>query len=134
MPCGPTTINPSVPHVFRSSLFQVKGSPSSPLFLLPAPWGLQILNVPMISSTQSKVVRLLGHNPSHCGFHAFRSSGVSWAVDHDFPIQNLKAQGGWTSNAINSYLQNTPHPASTVAYTFKSLLSHGPLCALVLVA
>ena len=104
-------------------LASVKVSSSSPLFILPKSSGNLILTAPMISATLSKILRSLALNAAHYRFHCFRRSGVSWAADHNVPLQNLKAHGGWASNAITSYLQNTPHASSTVATTFQSLLS-----------
>ena len=97
---------------------------SAPLFLLPRASGLSVLTSPMISSSLSNLLSSLGLNPAHYGFHSFRRSGVSWAADHNVPLQNLKAHGGWSSSAINCYLKHTPKAASTVASTFQQLLSN----------
>ena len=94
---------------------------SSPLFLIPRPSGLSILTSPMISRSLSKILLSLGLNPANFGFHSFRRSGVSWAADHNVPLQNLKAHGGWSSSAI--YLKHTPKASSTVAYTFQQVLT-----------
>ena len=107
----------------KSLISTIKAPPSSPLFMLPKPSGCVVLTAPMISATLSNILRSLSLNPAHYGFHCFRRSGVSWAADHNVPLQNLKAHGGWASNAISAYLQNTPRAASTVATTFQSLLS-----------
>ena len=104
-------------------LSTIKAPPSSPLFLVPSPSGAYPISAPMISATLSRLLSSLKLNPSHFGFHAFRRSAVSWAADHDVPLQNLKAHGGWSSNAIHSYLKHTPRASSTVAHTFQSLLS-----------
>ena len=96
---------------------------SSPLFLLPRPSGLSILTSPMISRSLSKILLGLGLNPANFGFHSFHRSGVSWAADHNVPLQNLKAHGGWSSSAINVYLKHTPKASSTVAYTFQQALT-----------
>ena len=105
-------------------LHSVPAPSSAPLFLLPRPSGLSVLTAPMISACLSKIITGLGLNPSHFGFHSFRRSGVSWAADHNVPIQNLKAHGGWSSSAINCYLTHTPIASSTVATTFQRLLNH----------
>ena len=97
---------------------------SAPLFLLPRPSGLSVLTSPMLSSSLSNLLSSLGLNPAHYGFHSFRRSGVSWAADHNVPLQNLKAHGGWSSSAINCHLKHTPKAASTVASTFQQLLSN----------
>ena len=94
------------------------------LFLFPHPSGLTVLTAPMISSCLSKIIMGLGLNLSHFRFHSFKRSGVSWAADHNVPLQNLKAHGGWSSSAINCYLTHTPLASSTVATTFQRLLNH----------
>ena len=108
----------------KSMLSSVPASSSSPLFLLPLPSGLSILTAPMVSATFSKIISSLRLNPAHYGFHAFRRSAVSWAADHNVPLQNLKAHGGWSSSAINCYFKHTPKASSTVATTFKKILLH----------
>ena len=76
----------------------VPASKNSPLFLIPKPSGLVILTSPMISSILSSLLRSLHLNPSCYRFHSFRRSAVSWAADHNVPLQNLQAHGGWASS------------------------------------
>ena len=83
----------------KDLLHYIPASKTSPLFLIPKPSGLSILTAPMISSTLSSLLRSLHLNPSSYGFHSFRRSGVSWAADHNVPLQNLQAHGGWASSA-----------------------------------
>ena len=98
-----------------------KWFPLLPLvFSLPS---LSPISSPMVRATLSGVLTLLKLDPSHFGFHAFRRSAVSWAVDHDVPLQNLKAHGGWSSNVIHTYLRVTPKASSTVANTFQQHLT-----------
>ena len=81
------------------------------LFILTYPNSQIFLTGPMISATLSRLLSNLSLNLSHYGFHTFRISAVSWAADHDVPLQNLKAHLGWPSSAINTYLKYTPkHP------------------------
>ena len=98
-------------------LSSIPGSPSSPLFVSPP--SLSPISAPMVSATLSRLLLSLKLDPSHFGFHAFRRSAVSWAADHDVPLQNLKAHGGWSSNAIHTYLKFTPKASATVATTFQ---------------
>ena len=84
----------------RVLLASVNARKTDPLFLIPKPTGLTILTSPMISANLAKLLTSLHLNPSHYGFHYFRSSAVSWAADHIVPLQNLKAHGGWSSSAI----------------------------------
>ena len=100
----------------------IKVSSSFPLFLFPSPKGNFHISSPMVTSTLSKILISLKLNPAYYGFHALRRSAVSWAVDHNVPLQNLKAHGGWSSNAINAYLKHTPKASSTVATTFQNNL------------
>ena len=51
-------------------------------------------------------------HPSSYGFHSFRRSAVSWAADHNVPLQNLQAHGSWASSAIHSHLKYTPKASS----------------------
>ena len=107
----------------RDLLQFVPASRNSPLFLIPKPSGLSILTAPMISSTLASLLRSLHLNPSSYGFHSFRRSAVSWAADHNVPLQNLQAHGGWASSAIFSYLKHTPKASSRVANTFQQVLT-----------
>ena len=83
-------------------------SSSKPLFTLTYPNSQTLLTAPMI--TLSRLLSNMGLNPSHYGFHAFRKCAVFWAADHDVPLQNLQAHGGWSSLAIDTYLKHTPKP------------------------
>ena len=96
---------------------------SSPLFTSPPPSPSVPITAPMVTSTLARLLSSMGLNPSYYGFHAFRRSAVSWAADHNVPLQNLKAHGGWSSNAIHTYLNHTPKASSTVASTFQKILS-----------
>ena len=106
----------------KAILAFVPASASSPFFLLSYPTGLVILISSMVSSILTRIIRSLSLNPANYGFHAFRRSAVSWAADHNVPLQNLKAHGGWSSSAINHYFKHTPKASSTVATTFQQLL------------
>ena len=106
----------------KSLISTIRAPPSAPLFLFPSPSGNFPISAPMVSSTLTKILISLKLNPSYYGFHAFRRSAVSWAVDHNVPLQNLKAHGGWSSNAINTYFKHTPKASSTVATTFQNIL------------
>ena len=105
---------------FKVLLASTPGPSSSPLFVSPP--SFSPISAPMVSATLSRILTSLNLDPSHYGFHAFRRSAVSWAADHDVPLQNLKAHGGWSSNAIHAYLKFTPKASSTVATTFQQHL------------
>ena len=57
------------------------------------------------------------------GFHAFRRSGASFVFNQNVHLQNIQAHGGWQSDAIWTYLHNTPTAASQVAQTFRATLN-----------
>ena len=126
-PNCPNSFPPLFPHLSNCSS---QGAPTVrlclnefPLFLIPKPSGLTILTAPMVSSTLASLLRSLHLNPSCYGFHSFRRSAVSWAADHNVPLQNLQAHGGWASSAIYSYLKHTPKASSRVANTFQQVLT-----------
>ena len=106
----------------KALLSYAPASPSSPLFIIPSPSGSSILTAPMLSATLKRLLTALKLNPAHYGFHCFRRSGVSWAVDNGIPIQNLKLHGGWASDAINTYIKETPQASAKIPLTFQKLL------------
>ena len=117
---------PSPPLLFALSL-PSKSSFPLPLGFLPPPFAspssFSPMSAPMISAILSKIFAALNLDPSHFGFHAFRRPAVSWAANHDVPLQNLKAHGGWSFNTIHAYLKFTPKAFSTVATTFQQHLT-----------
>ena len=96
--------------------------PSIPLFIIPSPSGSSILTAPMLSATLKPLLTALKLNHAHYGFHCFRRSGVSWALDNGIPLQNLKLHGGWASDAINTYIKATPQASAKTPITFQKLL------------
>ena len=107
------------PSDFRLPHLSCHCSQTSPFFLCPS----HLFTSTMINSTLSKLLAKLGLNPASYGFYCFRRSGVSWAADNNVPLQDLEVHGGWASAAIYSDLNHTPSASSTVALTFKKLLS-----------
>ena len=58
-------------------------------------------------------------NPKDYGFHCFRRSGATLALELKVPLENIKIHGHWKSDAIWSYLSDTPKAASVVASAFQ---------------
>ena len=85
--------------------------------------------VPLTDSAARKhlkqVSSLLGLHRSHT-FHDFRKGGgggggASWAFQHGVPIQDIQAQGTWTSNCVWRYIA-LPSSQSQVSEAFTSRL------------
>ena len=55
-------------------------------------------------------------------FHDFCGGGASWAFKHGFPVQDIQAQGTWSSNCVWRYITLPPSHTSQVATTFRSHL------------
>ena len=92
IPCLPSSLPLCPVSVLKVLLSSTPGVPSSPLFVSPP--SFSPISAPMKSATLSRILTSLNLDPSHYGFHAFRRSVVSWAADHDVPLQNHKAHGG----------------------------------------
>ena len=58
-------------------------------------------------------------NPKVYGFHCFRRSGVTLALELNVRLENIKIHGHWKSDAVWSYLSDTPKAASVVASAFQ---------------
>ena len=76
-----------------------------------------------VRATLATILADLGLHDRNLGFHAYRRSGASFVFNQDVKLQNIQAHGGWQSDAIWSYLHNTPTAASQVAQTFKATLN-----------
>ena len=69
----------------------------------------------IISQTQARRVlkqtlQFLGLDPANYGFHTFRRSGASLAFSLNIPVDHIKAQGTWTSDAVWAYLSTNHYP------------------------
>ena len=62
-------------------------------------------------------------------FHAFRRGGATWAFRHGVPIQDIQAQGTWSSSCVWRYINTSPALSSTVSSTFQV---HLAVCLLLL--
>ena len=95
-------------------------SDNSPLFVIPSTG---------VSVTQGQVRKALAAVLTHLRiptdfitFHSFRRSGVTHAFNNNVSLQNLKIHGGWRSDVIWSYLQNTHKAAGQVARSFQATI------------
>ena len=60
--------------------------------------------------------------PKHYTFHDFRRGGATWAFRHGVPLQDIQAQGTWSSQCVWRYIQLPPSATSSVASTFSTHL------------
>ena len=93
-----------------------------PLFQVPSRDGV----IPLTDSVARKhlkdVSRLLGF-PKTFTFHDFRRGGATWAFRHGVPLQDIQAQGTWSSSCVWRYIQLPSSETSPVASAFRTHLS-----------
>ena len=94
-------------------------SKSSPLFCLPHG---EPLSQGRIREALAHITSNLGFPPGFITFHAFRRSGATLAFNNGVNLQNIQVHGGWRSNAIWHYLNQTHKAAGVVARTFQTIL------------
>ena len=63
----------------------------------------------------SSALSAMGLDPLDYGFHTFRRSGASLAFSLNVPVQFIKAQGTWQSDAVYRYIDNASY--STILTT-----------------
>ena len=64
-----------------------------------------------------RVCTLLGPT-KHYTFHDFHRGGATWVFRHGVPIQDIQAQGTWSSQCVWRNIQLPPSATSSVANTF----------------
>ena len=74
--------------------------PNFPMFLT----SLGVVTQSQIRSHLTKVLSLLNLDHSHFTFHTFRRSGATLAFNNNVPIQQIKRQGTWSSDAVHAYI------------------------------
>ena len=93
-----------------------------PLFQVPFLNGI----VPLTDSVARKhlkdVSRCLGFQKTFT-FHDFRRGGATWAFRHGVPVQDIQAQGTWSSSCVWRYIQVPSSASSPVASSFHTHLS-----------
>ena len=83
------------------------------------------LPLPLTDSVERKRLKLVSqlvHYSKHFTFHDFRRSGATWAFRHGISIQDIQAQGTWSSQSVWRYIQLPPSATATVASSFHSHL------------
>ena len=94
---------------------------NKPLFLYSRQGSFLPLTDAMARKHLKKVSKLLQF-PRHFTFHDFRRGGATWAFRHGVSIQDIQAQGTWSSDAVWRYIQLPPSATSTVSSAFTSHL------------
>ena len=61
--------------------------------------------------------------PKSITFHDFRRGGATWTFKHGVPIQNIQAQGTWSSSCVWRYINMAPALSSTISSTFQAHLA-----------
>ena len=64
-----------------------------------------------------KVSKILKFSKS-ITFHDFRRGGATWAFRHGVPIEDIQAQGTWSSSCVWRYINISPALSSTVSSFF----------------
>ena len=108
---------------FKKYLGSIPTDKNLPLFQIFIKHQWQPLTAFKALSFLRLAVTSIGLDPKVYTFHSFRRSGASLAFNHDVDLNKIKQHGNWKSNAICSYLRNTPKAASTIPTTFAKLIS-----------
>ena len=77
----------------------------APLFCYPSPNGLKPITHSSFVAYLRKCLSNLGLEPSKFSGHSFRRGGVSFTMQCGLPLEWVKLQGDWSSNAVERYLQ-----------------------------
>ena len=83
------------------------------------------LLLPLTDSMARKHLKLVSQlldYPKHFTFHDFRRGGATWGFRHGASIQDIQAQGTWSSQSVWPYIQLPPSATSTVSSSFRSHL------------
>ena len=108
---------------FKKYLASVPTEKNLPLFQISVKQQWQPLTAFKARSFLRLAVTSIGLDPKVYTFHSFRRSGASLAFNHDVDLNKIKQHGNWKSDAIWTYLRNTPKAASTIPTTFAKLIS-----------
>ena len=104
--------------VFKNYLASVPIDKTLPLFQISVKQQWLPLTAFKARSFLKLAVTSIGLDPKIYTFHSFRRSGASLAFNHDVDLNKIKQHGNWKSDAIWTYLRNTPKAASTIPTTF----------------
>ena len=93
-----------------------------PLFANKSPPFSQVIDT-CIRDALKQILANLKICPHGHGFHTFRWSGATFAIDNNIQLQNIMAHGLWRSPAVWIYLQNATQASSAIPCTFSSVVS-----------
>ena len=83
--------------------------------------GNSVLTESHLRKTLTMVLRILGINHTTQTYHCFRRSGEALAFNENVNFESIKAQGGWQSVSIWSYLFNHSQDISILPKMFQEL-------------
>ena len=111
-------------------ILQVQTSPNDPLFQIQTKRG----TIPLTDSVARKHLKQLSiglNTPKIITFHDFRRAGATWAFRAGVQVQDIQAQGTWSSNCVWRYIQvqssGFSFPVSLVLIMLVPLLLLGSL-------
>ena len=78
---------------------------SDPLFVIQSGDKKIPVTTFKVRATLSKALVKMGLEPKDYGFHCFRCSGACLALELKVPLEDIKIQGHWRSDAVWAYLQ-----------------------------
>ena len=104
-------------------LRSVPGSNNSPLFQIKSKGAWVPLTESRVRKHFSLVLNKLGLQESNFTFHSFRRSGATLAFNQNVSLQNIKAHGTWTSDAVWSYISQDSQVSDEVATSFQKIIS-----------
>ena len=121
-----------IPYLGNSPLFPVsaikamlsmrQSQTDQPLFQVHSggPW--KVLTDSVARKHLKRVSSILDL-PRSLTFHNFRRGGATWAFLKGVPIQQIQAQGTWSSSCVLRYINLPSSAASQVSRTFQAHLS-----------
>ena len=90
-------------QTLRQILLSKKLPQSDSLFVL---YDFSLLTQSLLRKRLATFVRTLGLPLLNFGFHSFRTTGATLAFDADIPLDSIKMQGLWASDAIWAYISD----------------------------
>ena len=93
-----------------------------PLFQIQVAGRCKVLTDSVARKHLKRVSSIL-NLPRSLTFHDFRRGGATWAFLNGVPIQQIQAQGTWSSSCVWRYINLPPSAISQVSRTFQAHLS-----------
>ena len=103
---------------FKKMVTQFPLPPNFPMFITSQGVVTQF----QIRNHLSQILALLNLHSAQFSFNMFRWSGATLAFNNNVPIQQIKRQGTWSSEAVHVYIIQYPLHSSSVSSTFQCLL------------